>query len=317
MGMLDIDDAETVEGQGEALDKVIRFIKNILESVEIEDDEFTFNLYQHGRGSEEEDPVFSSTIEKNGSVTELADEIMEAALEDVAEYYKGTHKYVVRADNVRARCMFSLKVNPKEDEDMDDIEETPSKKGLMSQLMRHQEKVIKMAVGSVKSVMDMQAKAIREKDERITNLESRQFEAIRLTEELVSGKHARDIELRRIEKKEKRTDEITGMVLQGAPMLLQMISGSGKEASPAAQMQPPPGTSRIEMLVEGLIGSLTPEQFSKIGQAGIFEPEQIMALVEVAKEVQAKEQAREVAARVARESANGVAKSQVQEDNKQ
>lgn len=308
MSLLDIDDAETVEGQGEAKDKVLRFIKNIIETVESEEDEFTFNLYKHGRGGEGDDPVFSSEIPcKGGDIGELTDDIIEAAIEDASEFYKGSHKYVVKADNVRARCVFTLKVNPKDDEDIDDIEEAPSKKGLMSQLMRHQEKIIKVAMGSVQRVIDTQARALRDKDERINTLESKQVETIRMTEELVSGKHARDIELRRIEKKEKRMDEVLGMAVQGAPMLLQMVAASGQKSSPAEEPPPPEMNSAkespLENLVDSIIGSFTLEQFQNIAKSGLFQPEQVMMLMELAKYVNAKEEAKDKARAAAAEAA--------------
>lgn len=309
MGLLDIEDAETVEGQGEALDKVHRFIKNIQESVEMEGG-FVFSLIQHGRASDEEDPVFTSELEVTGNARELAQEIIDAAIEDVSEFFKGTHKYVVRADNVRARCLFSLKVNPKEeDEDMDDIEELPNKKGLLSQLMRHQEKIMKVAVGSVKSVIDMQARSIKERDSRISELEGRQIDTIKMTEDLMSGRHARDLEMRKLETKEKRMGEIAGVVMQGAPVLLSMIANSQAKTgadgnAPPAQMGPSPQSSPIESMVEALIGDLTPEQFAKIYESGVFSPMQIVTLVEIAKSVQAKQQAAEAAAASA---ANAVA----------
>lgn len=320
MGILDVEDADTIEGEGEALDKVHRFIKNIQESVEMEGG-FVFSLFKHGRESSEEDPVFTSELEADGNASELAREIVSAAMEDVGEYFKGTHKYVVRADNVRARCLFSLKVTPgEEDEDMDDIEEMPNKKGLLSQMMRHQEKIMKVAVGTVGKITDQLMKNNREKDDRIKELEANQFQTIKLAEELVSGKHSRDLELRKIENREKRMSELAGVVMQGAPMVLSMIAENKAEKAQAtpqmsaplpASPSPSPQPSRVESMVEGLMESLTQEQFQEIATSGMFSPQQIMVLVEIAKSVKVKQDAQDSAAAAAAAVANAVAKGGV------
>jgi hypothetical protein len=311
MGIMDIEDVQSIEGEDEASEKVERFVLNILESVEMDGSDYTFNLFQHGRGGEEDDPVFSTEFKRKRkdrdflvkSAQELAQEIVGEATSDVENFLKGKHKYVVRCQDVNARCVFTLTVNETEDEDMDDIEETPNKKGLLSQLMRHQEKVMKLAVGATKNVIDMQNRTIREAQERVKQLEERQVENIRLTEELVSGAHARNIEIRRIEKKEKRMDEIAGMVMQGAPMLLQMVAASGVKAGggeaqavetgQAAQQTPAraPTGSRIEQLVEVLLGTFTQEQMMKMQASGLFAPEQLMTLIEIAREIDAKNKA--------------------------
>jgi hypothetical protein len=306
MGILDVDDADTIEGQGEALDKVHRFIKNIQESVEMEGG-FIFSLFKSGRAESEEDPVFTSELEVDGSAGELANEIVNAAMEDAGEYYKGNQKYVVRAENVKARCLFTLYVKPgEEDEDMEDVEDLPNKKGLLSQLMRHQEKIMKVAVGTVGKITDQLMKSNREKDDRIRELEAGQVNTIKLTEELISGRHARDLELRKVANKEKRSEEVVGMLMQSAPMVLGMIANSqaGNGAPPPAQMgEPnqfvPQQSSHIEPMVEALLGSFTTEQFEEIAKSGVFAPQQIMALVEIAKAVKAKQDAVEAAARAA------------------
>ncbi len=305
MGIMDIEDVQSVEGLEEAKEKVEHFILNILESIEMEISEYAFSVYQHGRGGEEDDPVATEEYERKTdkrevlikASQELAESLVDAAHEDVENFMRGKHKYAVRCEGIKARCVFTLTVNDTEDEDMDDIEETPNKKGLLSQLMRHQEKIMKVAVGSVKNVIDMQRRTIESQQERVQQLEGQQLEGIRLAEELISGKHTRDLELRRIEKKEKRMDELTGMVMQGAPLLLHMVAQSGKkddggEGSPApAQAQGQEtveGASRIEQLTSALIHTFTPEQLIKIQQSGLFQDEQIMTLIEIARAVQEK-----------------------------
>lgn len=302
MGIMDFEDVQSIEGDDEAKEKVERFILNILESIEMEISEYVFSLYQQGRGGEGEDPVYTEEYERKTDKREvlikasqdLASSIIEAAKDDVENFLKGKHKYVVRCEGIKARCVFTLTVNDTEDEDMDDIEETPNKKGLLSQLMRHQEKIMKVAVGSVKNVIDMQRRTIESQQERVHQLEQQQIEGIRLTEELVSGKHARDIELRRIEKKEKRQDEMLGMVMQGAPMLLSMVaqsgnkSGEGEATAQSASAQVSGGDNRVESMTEALLRSMKPDQLLKIQASGLFEEEQLMLLVQIAKEIEAK-----------------------------
>ncbi len=311
MSLLDeTEDAQSFEGLEEAEDKILRFVKNILESVELEGDEYVFSVFKTGRGSDEEDPVASYEASREDKPAEITKELLEATLEDVSDYHKGTHRYVVRCEDVKARCTFSIKVNDKSDEDMDDVEEPPNKKGLLAQMMRHTEAFMKVSVGSAAKTIEQQSKMLAAKDERIRALEESQVQTIRLTEDLMSGRHARDIELKKLEKKEKRMDEIAGTVMQAAPVLLSIVSGKGM---PVPQMTggQPAGDMQLEALVEGLMGSFTSEQFQAIASSGMFTPTQIMTLVEIAKRVQAKEQTSD-----AHSPQNGVANEPVQAENK-
>lgn len=284
-------DTQTIEGAEEATQKVLKFVKAVVANPEMEGT-IEFELLQHGAGQEEDDAVWSAEYAPGDEVNQLVKEVVEAAVEDASGYPNGVLKYVFKAVGVKARVIFSLKVNSTEDEDIEDIDDLPNKRGLISQLMRHQEKIMRIAVGSTQKVIKTLETQNQKKDERIDQLESNQINTIKMIEDLVSGRHVRDLELRKLEREEKHKDQAIGMLMTAMPMLANKLMGG---AQGAANVQgsggPIAGASPIETMVEGLMSSMTSEQFNNLVKSGLFSPDQMMLLAEIARTIQAKQDA--------------------------
>lgn len=130
---------------------------------------------------------------------------------------------------------------------------------------------------------------VREKDQRIKMLESAQINNLKAFEELISGRHARDIELRRMENAERRKDQVAGVLMQSAPILVGKVLGGG--AGAAQMAQGPGGRTQLELMLEGFLGSISQEQFGKLMELGIFEPHQTMTLMEIIRFVMDRQEA--------------------------
>jgi hypothetical protein len=278
-------DTQSIEGVEEAEQKVLKFVKAATESTELEGT-LEFELLMHGAGQDQDDPVWSSEWEPGDNISRLTKEIVEAAVEDASGYPNGVFKYVLKVVGVKARAVFSLRVNSVEDEDIEDIDELPNKKGVLQMLMRHQEKTMRIAIGSVAKTMQHMSKQLEKKDERIEAMEARQMDMLKMTEDLISGRHARDLELRKLDREDQRKEQALGMLMNTLPVLATKVIG----AHQAAQMAPG-GPTPLENVIEGLMGSVTQEQFQAIYKSGLFTPEQIMALAQIAEMLKARQEA--------------------------
>jgi hypothetical protein len=292
----EIEDAETCEGEEEAFKKVREFLQKLKKSPDA-DGEITIVLSQNGRGHESAVSTFEFEFAKN--FDELSAEIVEAASEDCIGLSAKSMKYTVRAEGLTGRSTFTLKYSSGDDEDLDDIEDLPDRKGLLGMLMRHQEGIQKVSIGAqkvtsdaAKDILDDLMASNREKDRIITEMQKSSIENIKAFEELVSGRHMRDLELRRLENSERRKDQVAGVLMQGAPILLSKFlgGGAGVAQSAASQGAPPGGRSPLEYMLEGFVNTLDGEQFSQIMASGLFRPEQVAGLIEMVKFMKEREE---------------------------
>jgi len=285
----EMDDAVIVEGGGEAFEKVKILLEKVRKSHENEDSTVDIVLAQHSKEKDGQDVVETFEFGLDTPIDDIAMAIVDRAEEDCSgmESKRGV-KYSVRAEGLKARCLFTLKYDDGDEEDMDDIDDVPNRKGLMGLLMRHQEGIYKLSVGEAKHMIDALTTQVREKDKTIADMQRSSIENLKVYEELLSGKHIRDLELRKVENKERRMDQLAGTVLQGFPLLVGKFLGGG--AGAVAMQQAPGARSQMETLVEGFIKTLDSEQFNKIVNSGLFNPMQIAGLVEIVKFIMEREE---------------------------
>jgi hypothetical protein len=281
------DDAVTIEGGPEAYEKVKKLLETVRKSREIEGN-VDIVLAQHGKTVDDEDVVETFDFEQDSPIEDFAMAVVDRAEDDIEGHGTKSLKYVVRAEGHKARCVFTLKCDDGEEGDMDDIDDTPNRKGLMGLLMRHQQGTYKLSIVQAAKMIDALSATIEKKDELIDKLMSRSLENAKTYEELLSGKHLRDLELRKMENKDRRMDQLAGTVLQGVPLLMGKFLGGG---AGAVAMQSAPGArTTMETLVEGFVGTLDSEQFQKIINSGLFSPIQIAGLVEIVKFIMEREE---------------------------
>lgn len=299
MGRFDdeeIENATSVEGIQEAFGKISSFLKKVQKSPENEGsmDIILSQTTSKKNKDQDDDSVGTFVCELQTDVDTLASEILDAAIEDIEGLRAKNMKYNVRAEGLSLRCTFTLKCDDGEEEDMDDVEDLPNRKGLLALLMRHTQGQHKLSIGTSKHMIDHLMDENKRKDETIAALQRQAIENIKAYEELISGKHMRDMELKRQENKDRRMDQLAGTVLTGFPLLVGKFLGNG---AGAAAMQTVPGArTPIEAMLEGFIKTLDGEQFNALLASGVLRPEQVAGLVEMVKFIMEREEAEKAAA---------------------
>jgi hypothetical protein len=288
-----IQDAFTIGKVEEATEKVTKFMAKVLPRMERDGDKVV-EVYQLGSGME--DPIAAFEFGLGDSPEEIAAEIMNEASQDAEGIGAGAIRYVVRIQGFGARCAFTLTVKPGGDDDEEDfIDDLPNHKGMTAQQMRHNEKLLKTTLGMAKEMKEMAMGMMKQRDERIKDLEGSQVNVVRMFEDLSIARHVRDLEVRKLEAKERRGEQVAGMLMQGLPIILSKFGppGAGDPPQSAGPMTGPKplAPSPVESMVEGFMSSLNSEQFNKIVESGVFTPMQIMTLVEIARSIKAKEEA--------------------------
>lgn len=273
---VDVENGSIIEGISEASQKVKAFLAKYKDSTENEGT-LVVELYQAAVGQEEIVETFE--YEQGDSLDKLVDEILTAAVEDADGLVTGGKvKYTVKVEGLRGRVAFSLKVVAGEDEDIEDVEDLPNKKGLITQQMRHTEKIMKVSMGMMEKFGNILQKAIHDKDQRISDLEKVHLDGIRMFSEVAQAKHVQDMEFRKLEREETRKDQAMGVLAQGAPMLMHMVASKMGGA-------PPQGPSPLEQALVHFMNSITQEQIQALMASNIFNQGQLMGLLEMARAI--------------------------------
>jgi hypothetical protein len=284
---MEVENGTIIEGITEASQKVKGFLAKYKDSTENEGT-LVVELYQASVGNE--DIVDTFEYEQGESLDKLVDEVLEAAVEDADGLVSGGKvKYTVKVEGLRGRVAFSLKVVSGEDEDMEDVEDLPNKKGLITQQMRHNEKLMKTSMGIMEKFGNILQKALHDKDQRITDLERVHLDGIKTFAELAQAKHVQDMEFRKLEREETRKDQAIGVLAQGAPMLMSMVASK-------LGGSPPQGPSPLEQALTHFMSSISGDQIQALIASNIFSQGQLMGLLEMAKTIEEKQQAGQVQA---------------------
>jgi hypothetical protein len=265
----EIADADFVAGVEEAQEKVTRFIDKLGEA-EVEGD-VTIILKQLGVG--ESAVIIDVTFTPGEDPVAVADSLVDAAREE-GDVLGGVRKFEITVAGHKGRCVFSLQFKEKDD---DEIDEAPNGKGLVSQQMRHNEKLVKLVIGLTAETSKTSRQQLHEANERVKNLEKVHLEGIKTYAEILDAKQLRDLEMTKLLKSEERKDQVGGMLMQSIPAIANKFLG-GKVVS---------GPTALENMLEGFFRTFTPEQLQETVQTGNLKmrPEQMMGLMEMLKSI--------------------------------
>ncbi len=150
--------------------------------------------------------------------------------------------------------------------------EPPTEKGELGQRMRHEETMHRLLVETTTyQVAGMRAE-LKEERELRGRYEKGYMEMFQTMEALSDRKHERELELRREEAREKRHEELMGLLMTAAPLMLaQFMGGRG---------MPGVGIARDEG-IRGLLKGLGEDEINGVIKA--LKPEHSMALIELYK----------------------------------
>lgn len=192
------------------------------------------------------------------SIETLSSEILQMAVEHAETFGSGNHRYELKTTQAlggRSKVGFRIRVEGDEGDLGDD---PPTERGLVGQLMRHNESNARLMAQMHQVTLRTMTDTIRDlsDDNRRLTLDRRSH--LRELEEARSEQADRDLEGMAQVAADKRKDEAFRKVMDLLPVLSSRLLGGGKKedgADPAGAMA---------ILATNLAGSLTDEQKQKL-----------------------------------------------------
>jgi len=250
-------------------DKMVRWIRKQLGT----SGELLKLVLRHASGAKTA-AVCELDVDQKTTAEDYASSVMLAATDD-ANGLGGIHKYSLAsyfADRIEApRERFSFRIIAEEnDEDgMDALStEDGNAKGLLAQMMRHNEAIMRTSVMGTNDLIRHYQQMVSSQMNRNSELEERHTHLVGMIEEVSSLKHERDIASLRAASDMKRKDDLVekGMLL--LPSVVNKLTGK--------KLLPEEITPEKATLV-AFGKSLTPDQLEKF--QAILKPEQLIAIL--------------------------------------
>lgn len=220
------------------------------------------------KGNEIETIDLSERVYSSEEIPTMAEEIISRAQTD-ADGIGGVNRYTVTLyalGEVRAVLRWPFRIRANGDEFDEAGDEAPNSKGLLQQLMRHNEALAKTMVHAVAGVTTVMARRLESSDNLNAQLMSQHVESMKLLEEAKSEQHSRDMELLTTEASESRKNQMFEKLALLVPVLINKLAGQKvMDAS-----------DPTVMMLQSFVGSMTPDQFAKIQSS--LKPEQMIVL---------------------------------------
>jgi hypothetical protein len=241
-------------------------------------------VLRHAAAGTKGNDVESFAIKEGFSTDDLREfrnTIIERAQSD-ADGMGGVQRYVLHAylkGEPRSVGRFSFRVRGGDEEyDESGGEEPATQKGLLTQLMRHNEQNNKNLTASIGAMVGSVTRRLEAQDALIEKLIRQRMEYIELVEEMKSKQHDRDMALLQLESSEKRKDAIFEKVQVLVPVLLNKLIGKNIV----------PSDDPLVLQFKELISTLDKGQFERILQS-LNSPQQI-SLITLLQSMQAAEE---------------------------
>ncbi len=239
-----------------------------------------FSLRSAGAGSKgQEVDSFPIPSDFNGdNLGIMFDEICQRAQDDANGAGSKVHRYALIAIEQGAssgpRFQFRLR-GESEDGDEEDGEEAPTEKGLLTQMMRHNETLMRMLVMTTGSAVNSMSRRLDHAEAANLELVKQRQEGLKILEAAKTEEHDREIQLMLVAGQEDRK----GLLFKKLEMLMPIVMNkiAGKNVMPDGEAGD---------VFQKLADSLGPEQLQKI--APFLDQEQQMLLLVLLKEAREK-----------------------------
>lgn len=230
----------------------------------------------HRSGEIEEFDVPAEQLEPD-QVTELADSIMAAAQRDADAAGTKLQSYIVTAYEIGAssgpRHRFRIRG---EGEEEDSGEEKPDRDGLISQMMRHNEALMRMATMGAQATITNLTRQLDAAHGSIAKLTEQKAQAQEVLESAKSRQAERELMIIESEAEQSRKNALVTTVVNKmeslVPVLLSKLGGTGKMLA-----------DRESKVLKGFVNQLTQEQI--MAMASHLSTEQQIALMTMIKEL--------------------------------
>lgn len=204
----------------------------------------------------------------------LAAEISGRAQTDADGLGSGVHRYTLQTVLNKGvngnRFVFRVRANETGDDEVAG-EDSPTQKGLLGQLMRHNEannRTLHTALGGIVSMMSRQMVSM---GERMQSLEAERATTFLALEAAKTEAHDRDMDAMKTLEDEKRKGQAFDKLMQLGPVVVNRIVGK--------DIMPTGGVDPLAMILNNLGESLTQDQVRTI--AATLRPEQQLQFMEV------------------------------------
>jgi hypothetical protein len=223
------------------------------------------------KGNEVETIDMTERVLSLDNIPELAEEIISRAQTD-ADGIGNVQRYTVTLyalGEIRAVLRWPFRIRANGDEFDDSGDEAPNAKGLLTQLMRHNEAIAKTMVHAVAGITTVMARRLESSDNTVTRLTEQHHRNMELLEEAKSDQHTRDMELLTTEASETRKNQMFEKLALLVPVMINKLAGQKvlNAEDPAA------------MMLKAFSESISPEQFKVIQQS--LKPEQLILLGQI------------------------------------
>lgn len=231
-------------------------------------------LHLGSRNSE----LWSVDIEGNFNPDNTAFELAETAWDD-ASGMGGVQKYKVEAfygDSKKPGRIHRFAIDARGDNLDSEFSEPATSNGIVAQTMRHNEHLMRMAIGGSNAVIQQLGRQVEIMSKRMLAMEEKLWQGVEAREKLLTQAEEREIMRMEAEGSEKRKDEVLDTVKTLLPAVVDRMSH--KALGPGS----PEGEKKMQdSKIAAFMESLTPEQKAEIGT--VLKPHQLAALVELGK----------------------------------
>lgn len=235
------------------------------------------------RGTEIEEFEIESRMDLE-EIPAFAGNVIARAQEDADGNGPNVQRYVVlafRKGETKPGSRYSFRLRGESDVDLDEEsgDEPATIKGLLAQLMRHNEATTRTLVQATGTLMSTMARRLESADRLNESLIKDRTEHFRILEEAKSEQHTRDMEMMLTDGTMRRKDQAFQKLMALVPLVINKIAGSKVL---------PDKSDPLMMLLEPLIGSMSQEQFQAIQST--LSPEQTIMFVELLQTFQKRKQ---------------------------
>jgi hypothetical protein len=198
----------------------------------------------------------------------------EPMAEDDAQSFGGTQRYCLvayfgAAQTEHQRSPVWAESVQRDGEHIVSESEPATDKGMRAQLMRHNEALMKIALGNIQQMMAIQGRTIDRLTEQNEELQAHRLEGVKVVERLLTQEGERRIATQKAEASEKRKERAFEQIQMLAPVVINKLTGTKLL---------PEGAAGADVL-KRLLTSITPEQLA--GLQKVLTPQQTIAVVEL------------------------------------
>jgi hypothetical protein len=192
----------------------------------------------------------------------------------------GTQSYIVQSfhgeskDKSSGRFMLKMQGDP--DADDDEVSTEPATgKGLLAQMMRHTEAMMRTSSLSQATIMNAMQRTLAQQSQTIEKLVDEKFNNIATVETLLSQKNERDIETMKAQKSFEMKEKAFDTLRLVAPTIMNKLITSGNPKNVASAQ----AVSSRDMQLASLADTISEEQLMKLQT--VFTTDQLLLFVDV------------------------------------